>query len=176
MRSALFVASLVLASVPASAQQMVSRIALPVFGHMPLSITRGPTVKVLGGSERLGKLFGVVQRTPGAGPQAVEGYTLVAHDVGTVGLALGTIGNVEVQGRGRTEQVRALQGGIVVSGPGRVDHAANIVLAGVQKHSDYDGPTDVGRVDYILFGNGWSIRPDGARLLLCDPQNVCRPF
>lgn len=121
------------------------------------------------------RLVSIDQATPSlGGPQALEGYTTVRHDEGTVALALGIIGNVELAGVGHTGSARALQGGIVVSGPGQVDQAYALVLLSPQRKGGYDGPVNVTEGGFILFGNHWSIRPDGARLLLCNPQGECR--
>ena len=48
---------------------------------------------------------------PDGGPQALEGYTKIAHDRGITRLALGIIGNVEMNGHGDVAEVRTLQGG-----------------------------------------------------------------
>jgi hypothetical protein len=111
--------------------------------------------------------------SPG-GPQALEGYTYVDHPSGTVGLAIGAIGNVEVAGSGAVTSARGLQGGIVISGPGVVDHASSLTLVAPQPTGGYTGPVNVRRADFITFSNGWSVRPDGARILLCDPNDRCR--
>jgi len=124
----------------------------------------------------LGFMSRVEQHTPNftGGPQALEGYTYLNHNQGRVRLAFGTLGNIEVHGAGTTSDARALQGGVVVSGPGRVSFGTSLYLVGCVKHGDYTGTLNVGRCDYVTFGNGWSIRPDGPALVLCDPQNRCR--
>ena len=128
----------------------------------------------------LGTVSVVHQDTPNSagGPQALEGYTAVNHAIGTVRLVMGTIGNIELGGGSRTvvQYATALQGGLVVTGAGRVDHATSLTLIQPRAHGDYTGPVNVGRVDYITFDNGWSIRPDGDRLLICDKMDVCRAF
>lgn len=120
--------------------------------------------------------FSITQPTESlGGPQALEGYTTVAHPRGTVALAIGTIGNVELAGAGDVASARALQGGIVINGPGIVDHATSLFLAAPQRIDGYTGPVRINRADWITFGSsGWSIRPDGDRILLCDAQDRCR--
>lgn len=126
----------------------------------------------------LGLMSHVTQTTPNVtgGPQALEGYALVNHPNGRVRQVLATIGNIELKGAGATADARALQGSVVVNGPGRVDFATSLNLVGCVRQGGYDGPIDVGRCDYVTFGNGWSLRPDGDALLLCDPRGVCRPL
>ena len=117
----------------------------------------------------------IVQREPSVGgPQALEGYTQVAHQSGTVGLALGTIGNVEVAGSGNTTEVRSMQAGGVITGNGSVQHWTGIALSRPQAVNGARGSIE--RYDYITFDNGWSIRPDGERLLICNRDSVCRPL
>lgn len=119
--------------------------------------------------------FTITQSTPSpGGPQALEGYTYVNHPTGVVGLALGTVGNVEVGGTGEVLDVRALQGGVIISGPGDVEHATSLMLMAPKPAGDYHGQVNVKRADYLSFDNGWSLRPDGDRLLLCDPHDRCR--
>lgn len=119
-------------------------------------------------------LFQMNQMQPSAGgPQALEGYTYVGHQTGTVGLAMGVIGNVEVGGPGAVTDVRALQAGIVVSGPGQIERAASLVLITPKSRGDYTGPVNVKEADYILFDNGSTIRPDDDGLILCDKRGRC---
>ena len=103
------------------------------------------------------------------GPQALEGWTKVQHDRGVVRLALGAIGNVEVTGQGEVDMARSLQGGGRVAPSSHVRHWSSLTLS---------VPTtgQVDRVDYITFDNGWSLRPQGAALVVCSPQQVCRPL
>ena len=111
---------------------------------------------------------------PDGGPQALEGYTVVQHDVGTVALAIGTIGNVELAGAGRTKEARSLQAGGVITGSGVTERWVGLAISQPQPA---DGATGrIERREYVAFDNGWSIRPDGARLLICDPQSQCRAF
>jgi hypothetical protein len=110
------------------------------------------------------------------GPQAFEGYTLIEHDRGTVNIAIGTIGNVEQNGAGEVNDIRSMQAGGVVTGPGRVHHWAGLSISAPRARSDYKGAVNIERYDYVDFDNGWSIRPDGKRLLICDPKNICRPL
>ena len=122
-------------------------------------------------------LFHITQSTASeGGPQALEGYTYVNHPRGSVGLAIGTLGNIELAATGDTKSARALQGGVVVSGPGRVEHATTLYLSQPKRRGDYPGPTQIERADYVTFDNGWSIRPQGDRLLICAPTNTCRDF
>lgn len=118
------------------------------------------------------------QPAPSGGPQALEGYAVVQHRAGTVQLAIGTLGNIELAGAAGTETERAvaLGGGLVVAGPGHVAHATSLSLNQPHKHSTYDGPMSIDRIDYVTFDNGWSIRPDGDNLLICDPRDHCRAF
>lgn len=128
----------------------------------------------------LGTVSVVNQMYPNAdgGPQALEGYTVVKHEIGTVRLVMGTIGNIELGGGSRTvvESAVALQGGLVVTGPGYVAHATSLSLVQPRAHGGYTGGVNLGRVDYITFDNGWSIRPDGDQLSICDPKGMCRHF
>lgn len=110
------------------------------------------------------------------GPQALEGYTRISHTRGSVKLAIGTIGNVEMNARGDVETMRSLQAGGVITSDGRVKQATGLFLSKPVAGEGYQGPVNVDRYDYVTFDNGWSIRPDGKRLLLCDPENVCRAF
>lgn len=116
--------------------------------------------------------------SPG-GPQALEGYTLVAHDRGSVALAIGTIGNVEMNGAGNVGFIRGLQSGGVVTGPGRVGVWSGLFLSQPRARASappYVGPVNIERYDYITFDNGWSIRPNGDALILCNPLGNCRAF
>lgn len=123
-------------------------------------------------------LFYMQQTSPSpiGGPQGVEGYTVVNVREGHVGLAMGALGNVEQAGEGSIGRIVALQGGIVVNGPGGIGEAVSLNLPGVLKHGDYTGPVNVAKQKYIQFGNGWSFRPDGADLLLCDWAEQCQRF
>jgi hypothetical protein len=117
----------------------------------------------------------IVQREPSmGGPQALEGYTQLAHESGTVALALGTIGNVEVAGRGQTNEVRSMQAGGVITGDGSVAHWSGITLSRPVPVKGARG--SIQRYDYITFDNGWSIRPDGEKLMICNRDSVCRPL
>lgn len=107
------------------------------------------------------------------GPQALEGYCAVSHDRGTTRLALGTIGNVEMNARGQTIEIRSMQAGGVITNDGHVARWSGLYLSRPVAGEGYTGPTHVDRYDYVTFDNGWSIRPDGDRLLVCDTQNVC---
>lgn len=112
------------------------------------------------------------------GPQALEGYTIVAHKEGKVQLVLGTIGNIELGGASGTvvDVAAALNGGLVVTGPGVVQEAISLSLAAAKPHGSYKGPVNVKTSTYIKFDNGWRIRPSGPDLLLCDPSGSCRKF
>jgi hypothetical protein len=113
---------------------------------------------------------------PTGGPQALEGYTHVTHKSGTVALAIGTLGNVELGGASGTvtERAYALAGGFVVTGPGVVNHPVTLSLGQPKRHGGYEGAMNVKDPVYIEFDNGWSFRPSGADLLLCDPGGRCR--
>lgn len=111
---------------------------------------------------------------PDGGPQALEGYTTIAHDRGLVKLALGTIGNVEMNARGDVAMVRSLQAGGVVTNDGRVQQWSGLYLSRPRAGEGYAGAVNVQRFDYVTFDNGWSIRPDGDRLLICDSKGICR--
>jgi hypothetical protein len=113
---------------------------------------------------------------PAGGPQALEGYTRLSHSRGTVRLALGTIGNVELNAHGDTTLVRSLQAGGVITNDGPVQQWSGLFLSKPVAGEGYRGSTNVKRYDYITFDNGWSIRPDGKNLLICTPANTCRPF
>jgi hypothetical protein len=137
-------------------------------------VTKRYAQSCTGGDTRwtLCSLSYIVQRQPSeGGPQALEGYTQIAHQSGTVALALGTIGNVEVAGRGRTTEVRSMQAGGVITGDGSVQHWSGITLSRPQAVNGARGSVD--RYDYITFDNGWSIRPDGEKLLICDRDSAC---
>lgn len=128
----------------------------------------------------LGAASVVRQDTPNAngGPQALEGYTHVNHQTGSVKLALGTLGNIELGGASGTvtEMAYALNGGLVVTGPGVVERAAALTLATPKRHGDYTGPINVKESLYIAFDNGWTIKPQGPDLLICRPDGTCRAF
>lgn len=109
---------------------------------------------------------------PNGGPQALEGYVDLAHPFGDVKLAIGTIGNIEVSGSGHTIEARSMQAGGVISGSGIVDEWNSLVLAEPGRKAGATG--SVTKVNYIKFGNGWTIRPLGSRLLICDPNGNCR--
>lgn len=111
---------------------------------------------------------------PDGGPQALEGYTRVAHDRGIVRLAIGAIGNVEQNGAGDVDEVRSMQSGGVVTAPGRVHHWVSHYFARPRARRGYVGAVNVDVFDYAAFDNGWSIRPDGDRLLFCSPRGECR--
>ena len=111
---------------------------------------------------------------PTGGPQALEGYTTIAHDRGNTRLAFGTIGNVEMNGRGTVTEIRSMQAGGVVTNDGRVKHWIGLALSTPRAGEGYTGPANIDKFDYIKFDNGWSIRPDGDRLLICDKTDVCR--
>lgn len=119
---------------------------------------------------------------PDGGPQALEGWTTVSHDRGTTRTAIGTIGNVEMNARGDVTEIRSLQAGGAVTNDGHVGLWSGLSLSqpragtGLSGGAPYTGPVHIDRYDYITFDNGWSIRPDGAKLLICDPQHVCRGF
>jgi hypothetical protein len=70
----------------------------------------------------LGAVSLVQQKTPNeqGGPQGLEGYVEISHDRGDVRLAIGTIGNIEHQGRGRVLQAVPLASGGVLKGEGDV--------------------------------------------------------
>jgi hypothetical protein len=124
-------------------------------------------------------LFMVLQAegSPTGGPQALEGYVEMTHlSPGSVDLAIGTIGNVEHAGSGAVRRIEALRGGVMISGPGRVQEAAALSLYQATRKGGYAGPVNVDRSIYIQFDNGWSMRPDGEALLLCDPHGRCRSF
>lgn len=133
-----------------------------------------------GSASTVGVQSHITQQTDSiGGPQALEGYTLVAHDRGTVALALGTIGNVEQNGAGDVNRIASLQGGGVVTGPGRVHQWSALSLFQPRARRSapaYTGPVNIDRFDYITFDNGWSIRPNGDQLQLCDPRGICRAF
>jgi hypothetical protein len=112
--------------------------------------------------------------TPDGGPQALEGYTKIAHDRGLVRLALGTIGNVEMNGAGDVEEIRSMQAGGVVTNRGRVKHWTGMYFSRPRAGLGYTGAANIDVYDYATFDNGWSIRPAGDRLLFCDPQGDCR--
>lgn len=125
----------------------------------------------------LGAASVVRQSTPSeGGPQALEGYTHVAHQTGRVQLAIGTIGNVELGGASGTvtDSARALQGGLVVTGPGYIERAVSLSLHQAKPKGDYTGAVNVKESIYIEFDNGWTIRPLGPDLLFCDPSGKCR--
>lgn len=111
---------------------------------------------------------------PDGGPQALEGYTVLQHDVGTVAMAHGTLGNIEFAGAGRTKQARSLQAGGVITGSGVVEHWSGLYLS--QPQASHGATGRIERRDYITFDNGWSLRPRGEQLLICDPSGGCRAF
>ncbi|MBZ5560166.1 MAG: hypothetical protein LAO77_23155 [Acidobacteriia bacterium] len=114
--------------------------------------------------------------SPG-GPQALEGYTLVAHDHGTVALALGTIGNVEIGGAGDVTEVAPLQSGGVFTGPGHVARWSALKLFRPRARTSdppYTGPVHLDEFSYLRFDNGWSLRGDDVQLYLCSPVGTCR--
>lgn len=113
---------------------------------------------------------------PAGGPQALEGYAVVSHDRGTTRLALGTIGNVQMDARGDTTEIRSLQAGGVITNDGHVSRWSGVFISQPSAGLGYAGPTHLDRYDYITFDNGWSLRPDGDRLLLCPPSGSCRAF
>jgi len=113
---------------------------------------------------------------PDGGPQALEGYTKIAHDRGNTRLALGIIGNVEMNGHGDVAEVRSLQAGGVVTNNGHVRLWTGLYLDRPKAGEGYAGPVNIERVDYITFDNGWSIRPNGSDLTICRPSGECRPF
>jgi hypothetical protein len=106
--------------------------------------------------------------------QGIEGYVKLEHDRGNTKLAIGSIGNVENNARGTTTMVRSVQAGGGVTNDGTVQQWSGVFISRPVAADGYDGPVNVKRFDYITFDNGWSIRPDGKRLQLCDPDNVCR--
>lgn len=108
------------------------------------------------------------------GPQALEGYTILSHDRGNTRLAFGSLGNVEMNARGTTTEIRSMQAGGVITADGRVSRWSGLYLSRPRAGEGYDGPVNVDRYDYITFDNGWSIRPDGDRLQICDKSGVCR--
>ena len=112
------------------------------------------------------------------GPQALEGYTKVAHQNGSIGLVMGTIGNVELSGASGTvtKDARALQGGFVVTNSGVVERASSLVLVQPKVGENYTGTANIKEANYILFDNGWRIAPNGSGLDICDPRGVCRAF
>jgi hypothetical protein len=111
---------------------------------------------------------------PDGGPQALEGYTLIAHDRGLVRLAIGTIGNVEMNGAGDVDEIRSMQSGGVITNGGHVAHWTGHHFARPTRGPGYTGPINVDVIDYVTFDNGWAIRPSGERLLFCDPRGECR--
>lgn len=115
---------------------------------------------------------------PNGGPQALEGYTIVAHKTGSVALVLGTIGNIELAGASGTvtEKAVALSGGLVVNGEGVVNRPVALSLRQPVRFGGYKGPLNVKDPIYIEFDNGWTIRPNGPYLLFCDPFGTCRTF
>jgi len=113
--------------------------------------------------------------SPDGGPQALEGYVELTHE-GHVDLAMGTIGNIEQAGTGSVNRAIALTGGIVVSGPGQINEAIALSLSPTRRKGGYSGVINVKNQIYISFDNGWTIRPDGADLILCSPRNICRSF
>jgi hypothetical protein len=108
------------------------------------------------------------------GPQALEGYTTLAHNRGNTRLAFGVVGNVEMNARGTTTEIRSMQAGGVVTADGHVKEWVGLALSRPRAGEGYQGPVHIDRYDYIRFDNGWSIRPDGDKLLICDKAGVCR--
>ncbi len=115
---------------------------------------------------------------PDGGPQGLEGYVRLSHDRGTTALAIGTIGNVELNARGSVTAIRSLQSGGVITNSGHVDRWSGLYLTHPRAGLGYTGPVNIARYDYITFDNGWSLRPtaDNAALEVCSPQNVCHAF
>lgn len=119
------------------------------------------------------------RRASAGGPQALEGYTLLDHDAGSVRLALGTIGNVEVHGAGAVAEIASLQAGGVVTGPGHVGVWSGLKIVRPAARTSapaYLGPVNIDQFNDITFSNGWTIRTAGAGLNLCDPRGICRAF
>jgi hypothetical protein len=88
---------------------------------------------------------------------------------------MGTIGNVEQAGSGSIGRVVALQGGLVFTGSGNVGEYVGLNLPPPQRHGDYRGPVNIDKVTYINMG-GWTFKPDGPDLLLCDWAEKCQRF
>lgn len=113
---------------------------------------------------------------PDGGPQALEGYTKVNHTSGKVQLPMSVIANQELSGGSGTvvQDARVFQAGAVVSDAGVVEDLTFLNLTGPNRMGGYDGPINIKRVTYLRFPNGWTIRPGGSGLLLCDPRDACR--
>lgn len=94
---------------------------------------------------------------------------LASVTVATGGTAIANIGDA-----GNIPEVRSLEVGAAITGAGHVNHWTGIFLA--QPRGATTKPAQIDRVDYVTFDNGWSIRPDRDRLLLCAPNGSCRPL
>lgn len=152
-----------------------AQVVMQVYGHMPHLWANWSHVSIDGGHEnQLGGVVGQVSTypLPDGGPQALEGYTYVAHPSGVTRLAIGTIGNVEIAGAGTTREVRSMQAGGVISGSGPVDEWVGLYISLPRAQ-----PGQVQTYSPIKFDNGWRFVAEGEALYLCPPKGAaCRAF
>jgi hypothetical protein len=144
-----------------------------------------------GARNALGGLVGQVsaRAMPNGGPQALEGYTYMAHKTGTTRLAMGLVGNVELASAGNATEVRVVQSSGYISGTGKIDSWVGVSVhrpggaAGKKVPfypivvSDPDAQTILhGTIvtDKIRFSNGWTLQPGGASVQLIDQRGVVR--
>jgi hypothetical protein len=144
------------------------------YGRMPHRWASWSQVAVgspKGQTHSLGGVVGQVQHEamPTGGPQGLEGYVYMDHARDATRLAIGTIGNVEHAGAGHVTEIRSLQGGGEVTGPGTVDRWVGLTLA--VPHT-----ANVREVVDIQFSNGWSLRANGDNLELWDTKGIVRLF
>ena len=144
-----------------------------------------------GAPNALGGVVGQVSNVamPDGGPQALEGYTYMAHPSGTTRLAFGVISNVELAGAGDVTEVRSMQSGGVVSGSGNIGRWIGLTIARPGGEAGAKVPfyalmiTDPNAqsvirgtlsTDRIRFSNGWVLQPGPGTMQLVDERGVVR--
>ena len=175
MTSRLLLLILTVACVSGATGAVTATVLLSPYGAMPHLWANWSHVSIDGGHEnQLGGVVGQVSThaLPDGGPQALEGYTYVAHPSGVTRLALGTIGNVEIAGAGATQEVRSLQAGGVISGTGPVGEWVGLYIS-LPRAAEGQVQT----YSPIKFDNGWRFVAEGEALYLCPPRGAaCRAF
>jgi hypothetical protein len=185
---------LVMALLAGTAGGAIGAVAIDRYGAMPNGWAAWSQVAEsapAGAPNALGGVVGQVttRAMPDGGPQALEGYTYMAHDAGTTRLAIGVIGNVELAGAGNAAEVRVVQSSGFISGTGKVKRWVGVSVhrpAGAAGKkvpfypivvSDPDAQTILhGTIvtDRIRFSNGWTLQPGGASMQLIDQRGVVR--